>query len=67
MLGPNTRYKLLEHTPSTNPAVPGIMRFGAYANSIVNPLSFLPMLLQGGQVATGKYVDPMFRKPDLRG
>ena len=60
MLGPNTRYKLLDSTPSTNPAVPSIMRFGAYANSF---LGFLPMLLQGGQIATGKYVDPMFTKP----
>lgn len=56
MLGPNTRYKLLGYTPSTNPAVPGIMRFGAYANSTLGPLGFLPMFLQAGQIGTGQLV-----------
>ncbi len=53
MLGPNTRYKLLGSTPATAMS-PGIMRFGAYANSILGPIGFLPMLKQAGNIATGR-------------
>ena len=55
LLGPNTRYKLLEHIPAT-PNTSGMMRFGAYANSFLGPLGFLPQLMQAGDIASGKLV-----------
>jgi hypothetical protein len=53
LLGPNTRYKLLESIPAT-PTTSGMMRFGAYANSFLGPLGFLPALDQAGKIWAGK-------------
>ena len=53
LLGPQTRYKVISQTPAT-PTTPGIMRLGAYANSILGPLGYLSLLRQGGEAFTAK-------------
>lgn len=53
ILGPKTRYKVIDSVPATKTS-PGIMRLGAYANSILGPLGFLQTLMQGGEAFTQK-------------
>ncbi len=57
LLGPKTRYKVLNSTPATKTS-PGIMNLGAYANSMAGILGLIPTLLEGGKAFTAKKPTP---------
>ena len=63
------------YVPPRETSAPGRVNSRVEPNVVTNPrlaglgnltggvLSYLPMLMQAGNIATGKYVDPMFSKP----